>query len=57
LEETGAIKDLSFNRALRILSVLGLRFEASSPLKPPSAGALRTAAQTASVSLRTKVKP
>jgi len=55
--ETGAIKDLSFNRALRILSVLGLRFEASLPPKPPSASALRTAAQTASVSLRTQVKP
>ena len=55
--ETGAIKDLSFNRALRVFSVLGLRFEASSPQKPPGASALRIAAQTASVSLRTKMKP
>ena len=55
--ETGAIKDLSFNRALRILSVLGLRFEASAPSKPPSASALRTAAQTSSVSLRTRIRP
>ena len=55
--ETGAIKDLSFNRALRVLSVLGLRFEALSPLKPRSPSALHTAAQTASVSLRTKMKP
>ena len=55
--ETGAIKDLSFNRALRILSVLGLRAEASSPLQPPGVSALRTAAQTASVSLRTQLKP
>jgi len=55
--ETGAIKDLSINRALRVLSVLGLRFEASAPLKAPGASALRTAAQTASVSLRTKMKP
>ena len=55
--ETGAIKDLSFNRALRVLSVLGLRFEATLPQKPPSASALRTAAQTASVSLKTQLKP
>jgi transcriptional regulator with XRE-family HTH domain len=55
--ETGAIKDLSFNRALRVLSVLGLRFEASPPQTPPSASALRTAAQMASVSLRTHLKP
>lgn len=55
--ESGTIKDLSFNRAARVLSVLGLRFETSSPQESPSANALRTAAQTASVSLRTTVKP
>ena len=55
--ETGAIRDLSFNRALRILSVLGLRFEAASPPTRQRASALRAAANTASVSLRTKLKP
>ena len=55
--ESGAIKDLSFNRTSRVLSVLGLGLETSAGWQRSPASALRTAAQTASVSFRTKLDP
>ena len=55
--ESGTIKDLSFNRASRVLSVLDLDFEPPSESKRSSANVLRIAAQTASVGLRTRLDP
>jgi len=55
--ESGSIKDLSFNRASRVLGVLGARLETSIPNRQPRGSALRAASQTASVSLRTALDP
>jgi transcriptional regulator with XRE-family HTH domain len=55
--ESGTIKDLSFNRTSRVLSVLGLGLGTSAASKRPRANALRIAAQTASVSFRTRLDP
>ena len=55
--ESGTIKDLSFSRISRVLSVLGLGLETSSAPRRSSASALHTASQSASVSLRTALDP
>src|SRR5947207_46079 len=55
--ESGTIKDLSFNRASRVLSVLDLDFEPPVVSKRSSADVLCIAAQTASVGLRTRRDP
>jgi transcriptional regulator with XRE-family HTH domain len=55
--ESGSIRDLSFNRASRVLGVLGSRLETRAPKDPPRGSALRAASQTAGVSLRTPLDP
>ena len=55
--ECGSIRDLSFNRASRVLGVLGSRLETSIRTARPRGSALRAASRTASVSLRTALDP